>query len=315
MQILRKLNLLRIAYNRLQFKHISGWSVYWMGYRMDIDEIVRTLRQLITEVEKLKNNNSSKDDILIEGKIAKVVKEYPIKGHILCNLGEKERIDYISMLLFLSDTDFEELRLKRRMMIYRIIASFDEKIDISEYITKSLKINKKMIEEFIDLLGCSVKCCFIVDLMILILMDKVNSSKDELNMIADVIELMGLKKNIVSQVTSISKSIIIQDFSLFCRQCIDGSEIEYDRFLGYFEGVDYTGIATNYFEAVDLPGRILVLNTKLNNINDYINIDEFEADNVEFKLCNFINIRGIRSNSKKLIFDSCYFQGNVLSNS
>ena len=74
----------------------------------------------------------------------------------------------------------EDLRLQRMLLIYRIIASFEKQIDVSRYVTKSMKIGIKFWDDFLTILDSKVKFCFIVDVLLLGMLD-VNLQKSRKN--------------------------------------------------------------------------------------------------------------------------------------
>lgn len=234
---------------------------------MNIDEIVKELKKLANEAEKLKESEERKNKINSkeanseqEKDMMKIAKQYPIKSHILVKSNENVRENYISLLIYLfGDSKQEEkLRLQRMLLIYRIIASFDKNIDVLKYTEKSLKIGKGFQENIIDLFEPKTKFCFIVDVLLLSMLD-LSKQKNKYESIADLLQLSQIDHSLINKAALIAKTILKQDFDAFLKMIEKSKIIDYNYFADYFESNEYDYIESDFNKIKDIQGIFYLL--------------------------------------------------------
>lgn len=282
---------------------------------MNIDEILGLLKQVSEEVDKLKAK-SEQSSIIIdqEKKLLRLAKEYPITSHILRSSEETIRYDYIAVLISLFNTNYDEyLRLQRMLLVYRIIASFDDKINMSEYVAKSMKVDIKYWDDFMSTLDFQTAFYFAVDVLLLGMYDVKSSKIRKYEEISDVFQFLRLDRKIIEKVAKIAKSIMEQDFGLLLKQIEPLDKIDYSCFLKYFEDVPFTGVVNDIGSAKQMEGNVLIVNAKVSHVEDIINLDEFMANDICFSDCTFEFIRGIKSCNKSVIFEGCSFEENIIN--
>ena len=201
---------------------------------MEIEQIANTLKELTKEIEKLKDQPEKVEETTVEQeqKIKSIAKAYPIKGHILTKSQEIVRNDYIAALLsvFAEDGD-EKLRTQRKILIYRIIASFDKELDASEYTAKSMKIDAKFWDRFMEEMSFEEKNCFLVDAILLGMYD-VSSKREKYKIVSEVLQISGLIQEDIKNAAEIAYAIMRQDFHTFLN--LVNKNLGFSAFLGYF---------------------------------------------------------------------------------
>lgn len=280
---------------------------------MNIDEIVNELNRLSSEIEKLKPKEDKLDNhIEEEEKIMKIAKHYPINSHILSKSTDYLREKYIIglMSIFRNKEQNDEVRLQRLLLIYRIVASFNNEINISQYVTKCMKVEKNFWDNIIETLDESEKFCFIVDLILIGMLDTKSKNKKEFNFWADILQLSGFDKDIIQKAALIANSILKQDFDAFVNLIEKYDFIDYNHFLGYFETCSYDAVLYDLNNAKNIKGNILVANMKIENQDLLMCFDEYVAESIHLKNCLFKKIKGISSTTKRIKIENCTFEGN-----
>lgn len=290
---------------------------------MDIDKIVKELKKLVDEAEKLKESeerknksNSKEADSEQEKDMMKIAKQYPIKSHILVKSNENVRENYISLLIYLfSDSKQEEkLRLQRMLLIYRIIASFDKNIDVLKHTERSLKIGKGFRENIIDLFEVETKFCFITDVLLLGMLD-ISKKMNKYESISDLLQFSKIEHRLINKAALIAKTILMQDFEAFLKIIEKSISINYNCFADYFGSNEYDYIGSDFIELKGINGNILLVNTIIQGDEEIIVFDEYKANTIHIKNCVFERIKGISSFNKIITFEECTFDGNFMLSS
>lgn len=282
---------------------------------MDLSQVVNNLNTILEElVELSKESNILEPKENFEEEIIRIAKLNPIKNHILCEKDEIIQNIYITSLMsiFSQETN-ETIRKQQLLMIGRIISSFKPDFNFKEYIAKSLKVDKKFWDKFIELMGDGVAVNFAVDVLIISQLTKERTSEKLFFSIADILQFLKLDVSMIKKSVIIAKSILMQDFNTMLEVIKPDDGVEYNFFLGYFLDAHYTHVVSNIFASKNVTGKLLVVNAKINNIEEIIDMDEFAAEEIKFLRCEFLHIRGIRSLSKNIEFDECVFHSNLFN--
>ena len=280
---------------------------------MNIDEIASILKQVSDEVAKMKSESDKPAaDINQEDKLLRLAKEYPITSHVLRDCAENVRYDYIAVLMSLFDIHGnEQLRLQRMLLIYRIIASFDNKINISDYVVRSMKVDIKYWDSFLTTLDSRTAFSFAVDVLLLGMYDVSSTKRKKYEEISDILQFLKLERALINKAAKIAKAIMEQDFDCLLQQIEPSDDMNYSCFLGYFTSIPYNGIANNLESAGKMKGNVLVANAVVSHCKEFINLDNYAANDICFRGCTFEFIRGIRSKNKRVTFEDCSFNGNA----
>ena len=280
---------------------------------MTIEKIVVLLKQLTEEVQKLEKTPAAKTEYQEDSKIIALAKRYPFEGHILVNKSDVVKKYYITTLLSIfSSVNNNNLSKEQQLFICRIISSYDSHINIKEYITQSLKVDIKYFNNLVEVFDFDTAVCFAVDLMLLSLFGKDRIIEKECELISDILQLLKINKETVLKTANIAKAIAGQNFTQLIQLIDSTDKINYSCFLAYYPEHTYTSIVKNITDIKNMPGNILVVNAKISNYHDFIDLNEYKMEKISFYNCSFNNIRGFKG-SKQVLFDDCYFENNPLN--
>ena len=281
---------------------------------MDINQIVEMLKQVSDAVSKLKIESENENNLIDEGKkLAKIAGKFPISKHILDSKDELIRYGYIASLISLfADKGNDIVKRQRMLYIYRIIAAYDKDVEITEYITRSLKVDSEFWDRFLGVLDSETAFCFAVDVLILGMLDTNSSKRNKYDEISDILQVLGLDKTRINKAARVSRAVMEQDFDQMISQIDSSDNINYSNFLGYYENMVFTNIANNIDDGSIYAGKVLIANAKVSNREEIINLDEWAADEICFNGCMFEHIRGIKADNKTISFERCTFDGNII---
>lgn len=280
---------------------------------MTIEKIVVLLKQLTEEVQKLEKTPAAKTEYQEDSKIIALAKRYPFEGHILVNKSDVVKKYYITTLLSIfSSVNNNNLSKEQQLFICRIISSYDSQINIKEYITQSLKVDIQYFNNLVEVFDFDTAVCFAVDLMLLSLFRKERIIEKECELISDILQLLKINKETVLKTANIAKAIAGQNFTQLIQLIDSTDKINYSCFLAYYPENTYTSIVKNITDIKNMPGNILVVNAKISNYQDFIDLNEYKAEKISFYNCSFNNIRGFKE-IKQLVFDSCNFENNIFN--
>lgn len=288
---------------------------------MKVDEIVKMLNIISEEVMSLKEKNQKECAEKEENSLKKyetmyrTARSYPIKTHLIKNYDERIQKMYLSSLIYLfQDNTNENLFWKRRLLIYRILASVDNKLEIDEYVAQSMKIDSRYLDEFIEDTDRKVKNSFVVDMLLLLSLDNENSKRSDFETVTDVIQYFQISKEELRHLSDIAKSILQQEFDSFIELIKKDDDINYTLFLGYFDKNKFSSVVTDIKELDSATGNVLVANATVQNQEEYIDLSSSVADTICFTKCTFSYIRGIISTAQiPITFDKCLFAGNYIN--
>lgn len=278
---------------------------------MELDHIVKVLNQLSEEVEKINSSKKIDTSYINYMKIKQIANKYPIKGHVLCENDEFMRNQYMTALISLFlEGGSEDEQNKKLLLIGRILSSFKPEFDYEEYVTKKYKVNLDFWNSFFETIKDKVAVSFAVDALVLCQIEGTLEQRELWLRISEIFQVLKLDKKEIEKISQIAVSILKQDTNFFFQIVDDNKKINYNYFLGYFPKLSFDSISSNIVKAAKLKGKLLIVNAEVRNISKIINIDEFYADEIHFLSCEFINIRGIKSFNKHVIFESCIFNSN-----
>ncbi|MGP1405910.1 right-handed parallel beta-helix repeat-containing protein [Filifactor alocis] len=288
---------------------------------MKVDEIVKMLNIISEEVMSLKEKNQKEDAQKEEDSLKKhetmyrMARSYPIKTHLIKSYDERIQKMYLSSLIYLfQDNTNENLFWKRRLLIYRILASVDNKLEIDEYVAQSMKMDSRYLDEFIEDTDRKVKNSFVVDMLLLLSLDNENSKRSDFETVTDMIQYFQISKEELRHLSAIAKSILQQEFDSFIELIKKDDDINYTLFLGYFDKNKFSSVVTDIKELDSATGNVLVANATVQNQEEYIDLSSSDADAICFTKCTFSYIRGIISTAQiPITFDKCLFEGSYIN--
>lgn len=282
---------------------------------MTIEKIVGLLNQVIMEVEQLKCESKREITYEEDMKMVTLAKQYPIHGHILVSKSESLRNYYSTILMSLFHGGTNTYTTNIRMLyLYRIMAAYDLDINIKECITKSLKVDRKYLEHFFEVLDSESSICFAVDLLAMGMMGFNENQRKDYEAIVNILQLFNFDRHQIIEIVQIAKSIVEQDFLLLLKQMASLETINFKNFLGYYSNNKYTNI-TNVLnnKTKKMTGHLLIVNAQICDYEEYIELGEYAAEEIHFYHCSFNNIRGFRENTQPVTFENCRFENNYIN--
>lgn len=277
---------------------------------LEIDELSERLKSISMELKTASaenmtkpNNNFSFDNIILQAR------SHPIKGHPVTVADEYSQKLYFIMLLSMLQIDKEAIEEKLRF-VCRIIYSGNSNLDILEIEKQSLKINDKVIDEFIDIWAENdLRINFAVDMLLMANMCE-KCSNTLIEYIANLFDIIGLSKDEIKFAVNMSKAVVLQDESLYEDILIDPiMPVDLKKFKMYTANIS-KGRYKNYI-VEDSADKIVVrsknpvvYNCNLKellknkndiffeniivNINKSITLNFKDFLNITFKNCKFI---------------------------
>lgn len=278
---------------------------------MDLNQIVTLLNQVMDAIQTLEKDSTQADMDNAGAKSILLAKQYPIRGHCLVDKSDFEKKLYIGCLLAFCNSGLNKSMEENKIYhICRIIASYEQNIDLTEYIAQSLKINMKTMQSMIETFDSETILCFSVDMLILYMLEPNNIRRNSYETISDIFQFLQMSKNDVRKAAQIAKCIIEQDFEGLIGEISEKDSINYNCFLGYFPDNKYTTIVSSFVDIQHLEGNVLVANAQISNCHEYFDLSETVATSITFRNCVFVNIKGFRENEQLVIFDGCKFENN-----
>lgn len=279
---------------------------------MKLEEIIDTLKQLTEEVEKIREVPSKeRGDGEKEKKWQRIAKSHTFSTHILRECEENVRKDYMAILFSIfGKEEKEEVRKKRLLFLYRILFSFDEKADVLDYVTRSMKVDEEALDRFLSIINKEVSFYFAVDLLMLGMMV---GSEDRMGFreIADILEIIKLDGTEIKKAVKVARAIVEQDFYklLLCgeKRGIYG----YDRNFGYLSEKNDMKNSDKQKRIIRTDNEVLFINQENADLKEFIDFDEYKEEEIVFYKCEFRNIRGIRNFKKRVTFMECCFKDIV----
>lgn len=282
---------------------------------MSTNDIIKFLNSAIDELKKVSNEkeemSNSKRQLNNQDRLCLLARKTPFDGHILSKKDELVQELYITALLAIALEEVDDItREKYILQIGRIIASYDNEVDYTKYLTKYMKIDSDFWNDFSTFVKDDLANAFVVDTFVM-LNAVPNSDVAILNSAIDVIELFGMQKSNVKNLALVSKAILKQSFIDMVTIPNVLSNINLDIFLNYFADNQYSHISSDLSGCKNTKGKLLIVNEIFKNKEEILNMDDFLAREISFLNCKFSRIRGIVSTNKTVIFDKCIFESNM----
>lgn len=278
---------------------------------MDLNQIVTLLNQVTDAIQTLEKDSTQADMDNAGEKSILLAKQYPIRGHCLVDKSDFVKKLYIGCLLAFCNSGLNKSMEENKIYhICRIIASYEQNIDLTEYIAQSLKINMKTMQSMIETFDSETILCFSVDMLILYMLESNDIGRNSYETISDIFQFLQMSKNHVRKAAQIAKFIVEQDFEGLLGEINGKDSINYSYFLGYFSDNKYTVVTSNLVDIQHLKGNVLVANAQISNCHEYFDLSETVAESITFKNCLFFDIKGFKENEQLVIFDGCKFENN-----
>ncbi|MGL4876411.1 MAG: right-handed parallel beta-helix repeat-containing protein [Clostridium sp.] len=159
---------------------------------------------------------------------------YAICGHPMESEDEYTKDLYITMLCVVSQYGKASKVENKSILIERIIKGLKSEKSIKYFNKKALEVNEGLVSEFIKIFReKNVKYNFILDIMILMNLDGLGMD-EELVLIAEISEALGLNKEDIKLLSKIVKSILEQNNEAYSQLLKEKNErIDFTKFHCY----------------------------------------------------------------------------------
>lgn len=271
------------------------------------------LRELTTDAKRLyealdylleKQEEINIDDINFK-EIWFSAKSRPFEKHYIEKLEEFEAKKYLlvlSGLIALGDT-LEKRTIQIRFMA-RVLASYKKvQYDLKEMINGGLLIEEKNIDDLQEIMNEEINISLVVDLLLIVYLDGSICEK-QFDYVIGIMALNGMDRATVNAVGNVVKGILEQDDNLVLAQ---GQYINIGNVYCYMQNPPDGIIVNDLDKAKTVEAEKIIFSGMEWETIAVINIDEYQADVIEFSNCSFKRIEGIVNTKKKILLTDCSF--------
>lgn len=272
------------------------------------------LRELTTDAKRLyealdyllgKQEESNNVEDIDFKEIWFSAKARPFEQHNIGKLEEFEAKRYLlalSGLIALGDT-LEKRVIQVRFMA-RVLASYKKaQYDLKEIINGGLLIEEKNIDELQEIMNGEINTSLVVDLLLMVYLDSTVCEK-QLDYVAGIMALTGMDRVTVNAIGNVVKGILEQNDKLILAQSKD---IDVTSVYCYMQNPPDGVLVNNLDKAKAVNAEKIIFNGIEWEAIPVINIDEYQADIIEFANCSFERIEGIINTKKKILLTDCRF--------
>lgn len=275
----------------------------------DLRELMTDAKRLYEALEDLteKQDEIGKDDIDLK-EIWQSAKNRPFKNHMLSGQEYSICRKYLGMLsciVALSD-DGKRRTVQIRFMARILSACYGTtENDIRELLTDGMLLNEKGIEEFKELENKDLQTVLAVDMLILCYLCGEPEEK-QLDFAVGFMAMLGLDRDTVKAIGTIAKGILEQDDSAVLGQVKYASVGQFYCYMkNSLEGITVIGDFSE-LELIEAD-NVMLVNVKVSNKEDVINLDNYGKKKIIFYGCCFEHIAGIHADKTKVEFQYCKF--------
>lgn len=272
---------------------------------IDIDALILKTNEISDQLLRLKNEMQKKDMNAEELEtIQTLSKAYPIRGHYLQSVNDYIRRLYITMLCTLINKEYDmDRRQTQLIFLGRTVASCEHEVNLTPYVTNALNINLDDISEFVENIKGEGAVAFSVDALTLCFLEG-EADEDVLKLSVGYISLLNLDSATIADVCGIVKAILSQS----AEGLLGIKNLDVNTFTGYIKDMPEGYIARRYQSCKNIRSKLIIVNEKISNLKQIMNLDEFKTKNIKFYNCVFSNIKGIQGTRQFAAFERCLFE-------
>jgi hypothetical protein len=277
----------------------------------NIDDIILNLKQLYDDITEFKKSSVPKDIALDGKKIKNMAEKIPIKDHILSKADEYTQKVYLRLLCSILQFDNDNKTKESQMLfILRILAGINNKNIVFEDILASLMCMEfDEIDEIINTISNEFAEMFIVDSLICANITG-KTTNNIFEYLSSIFSLFNIQKEIVKELVYLSSAILELDDE---RILLTKPLVNINKFTIYMKKPIIGHIVYNLEELITINDKdAIILNSKLTNLSEEINLDKFHVETISFINCTFENIYSIFSDTKQVKFINCEFNNNII---
>lgn len=277
----------------------------------NIDDILLNLKQLYEDVSELKKLSDPKDIVVDIKTIENIAEKMPINGHVLGKADEYTQKIYLRLLCSILQFDNDnETKESQMLFILRIVAGVNNKnIVVEDILASSMCMEYDEIDEIINAISKEFAEMFIVDSLICANITG-KTTKKIFEYLSSIFSLFNMKEEFVKELVNLSSAILeLNDEKILLTNPI----ININKFTIYMKRPIIGHIVYNLEELITINDKdVVILNSKLTNLSEEINLDKFHIETISFINCTFDNIHSIVSDTKQVKFINCEFNNNII---
>lgn len=261
-----------------------------------ISELAKSIKEIYEDVLILQNSMEKKGDEIDYQRINIIASKNPLKNHYISKLDEYTQKIYLTYLAnIINITKNQKTKYSQIQFFSRLISSIDNKsFDTKEILITSLT-NKMDLLEFVKCISDKLLDIFIVDSLILTYINS-DAESEVLEYVSEIISLFNIKVEKFKELLKLVKAILIKDDD----GIVSHSKVsDLNLFLCYMKN-PYNGVIVYSLEDAikEESEEITILNTKIKNVKEVIDLDKFVANKIVFRNCIIEDINGIESQNK-----------------
>ena len=231
------------------------------------------------------------------------------KCHSLCKTATKS--SYLILLLSVILT--EKAKYDEWSFLYRVAAGGKYEDDIHELLPDAMTLTEKRITDIISEIElANLKSAFVLDSMAIYILNGEHSGK-MLEYLADLYALMNIPSETVEEAAMLVKIILEKDAKTYFEKVPSLKYVKPIDTLCYIYDIK-DNLCDDINAAKNIQAEhLIVFAAKATNLQA-IDLDEWNAKEIEFIFVEFENIFGIVCKNKHISFKFCKFFGNHTNN-
>lgn len=232
-------------------------------------------------------------------------KSRPFTDHILDGREEHIQKKYLKLLSGLVALCLDDnLRMTQIRFLARILVVCNHKeYGIQELISDGMMLSTENISDFFELEDEEMQQGLLVDLLLMCYLNGQPEEK-QLDYTIGYLAMLGLLVDKTKAIGQLVKGLLEKNDELVLEQ---NRYMDVTAVRCYMKNPPDGVLVKDIEEAEKVKSRKIIFYDMTYQNLQWIDFDAFYADVVVFRNCKFINIQGIKSLNKKLIFEDCIF--------
>lgn len=272
------------------------------------------LRELTTDAKRLyealdylleKQDNANKDDIDLK-EIWFSAKARPFQGHLISTLEEFEARRHLLVLSSLiALTENSEKRTIQIRFLARILASCKNvTLELQALVADGKLMQTELLDKLQEISNEGMKVSLLIDLLLMVYLDG-EAEERQMDYVIGMMAWMGFDKTKTTAIATIVKGILEQDDAVVLKQ---NNYISIQGTTCYLKNPMDGVLVNDLTEAKTVQAKKVIFYGAKWTAIPMIQIDEYQAEIIEFRNCVFTGIQGIFNKTKKVILENCSFK-------
>ena len=272
------------------------------------------LRELTTDAKRLyealdylleKQDNANTDDIDLK-EIWFSAKARPFQGHLVSTLEEFEARRHLLVLSSLiALTENSEKRTMQIRFLARILASCKNvTLELQALVADGKLMQTELLDKLQEITSEGMKVSLLIDLLLMVYLDG-EAEERQMDYIIEMMAWMGFDRTKITAIATIVKGILEQDDEIVLKQ---NNYINVQGATCYLKNSIDGVLVNDLTEAKTVQAKKIIFYGVEWTAIPMIQMDEYQAEIIEFRNCVFTGIQGIFNKTKKVILENCSFK-------